>query len=228
VEFDDTLEVYLDGKRLEWKSSKTLDRAFYTWNFPTGFTKGQHKISFKQGYPKSTSSAPIRQLCNVVLLEYPDSFRKNLDFVGAYPTRDINGKVSYRPTDDNCLMRNMERENFCPVCVEGLWLNLLKRISLIDGFKQNCNRIGNTVEVFPLKLGQFRVGADNNKDNKDLIIIKWFRKGKEVKKYRNENIITLDQSTVGEKWFVVVIFETPEIRQKSDLLISKQEFVVCI
>jgi hypothetical protein len=48
--------------------------------------------------------------------------------VGNYPTFDINGKKTWRPTNEGCLMRHMQEKTFCSVCQEGLWTNLLSRL----------------------------------------------------------------------------------------------------
>ncbi|KAG9078393.1 hypothetical protein FS749_009571, partial [Ceratobasidium sp. UAMH 11750] len=48
--------------------------------------------------------------------------------------------VSYRPTDEGCLMRQVAKPDFCVVCTEALWLKLLARVSLIDAvaISSNC------------------------------------------------------------------------------------------
>lgn len=40
--------------------------------------------------------------------------------------------TTYRPTNEGCLMRMVGTSRFCPVCQEGLWGSLLKRVRLID------------------------------------------------------------------------------------------------
>ncbi|KAG8959269.1 hypothetical protein FRC03_008224 [Tulasnella sp. 419] len=36
-------------------------------------------------------------------------------------------------------MRRVTETNFCPVCVEGLWLRLLERVDLIDSLSSKCS-----------------------------------------------------------------------------------------
>ncbi|KAI9141648.1 IgA peptidase M64-domain-containing protein [Paraphysoderma sedebokerense] len=50
----------------------------------------------------------------------------------AYPTWSSFGMKSYRPTNRRCLMRNMASDKFCHVCKEGMWLNFLSKIDLIE------------------------------------------------------------------------------------------------
>lgn len=49
-------------------------------------------------------------------------------------------------------MRNVVTPNFCKVCVEGLWLRLLRRISIIENVDSACRSFG----IHLLPLGQFR------------------------------------------------------------------------
>jgi hypothetical protein len=115
VEAEGSLKIALDGKPLNWTTGGTLDRTFFTWEVNEPLTKGFHELTFVQGLPPSTGG-PIRQLCSVGMHEYAGEplFRKNNEFIGAYPTWDINGRKTYRPTNEGCLMRNMLRTNFCP------------------------------------------------------------------------------------------------------------------
>jgi hypothetical protein len=49
-------------------------------------------------------------------------------YIGNYPTYDIDGRKTWRPTNEGCLMRHMAETTFCCVCQEGLWTNLLHRL----------------------------------------------------------------------------------------------------
>ena len=40
--------------------------------------------------------------------------------------------TSYRPTNEDCLMRSVTFSNFCSPCLESLWLHLLEKVDLID------------------------------------------------------------------------------------------------
>jgi hypothetical protein len=52
--------------------------------------------------------------------------------VGAFPVFDGDSKLlGYRPTDEACLMRNMDVKCFCPVCLERLWRRVLTRTGIL-------------------------------------------------------------------------------------------------
>lgn len=72
-------------------------------------------------------------ICSVTLHEFgnEDEYEWSNDIVSAYPTWDVRRRVTYRPTNAGCLMRNMTHSEFCPVCKEGMWYQFFQRISLI-------------------------------------------------------------------------------------------------
>jgi hypothetical protein len=116
MEVNGALNIHLDGQQLNWTSAGSLDRTFYEWESQVGLSKGFHELVFEQALPLASPSSPIRQLCSVSMHEYAKDplFRKDNAFIGAYPTWDINGRKSYRPTNEGCLMRNMLIPSFCP------------------------------------------------------------------------------------------------------------------
>lgn len=68
-------------------------------------------------------------------------------------------------------MRDVVTPNFCKVCIEELWLRLLRRISIIENAKGDCRSFG--IDLLPL--AQFRtnetmVGAEERYE------IVWSRK----------------------------------------------------
>ncbi|KAJ9057534.1 hypothetical protein DSO57_1021857 [Entomophthora muscae] len=125
----------LDGVELPWNPPGILDRTFSTWfNDTHGLSRGSHQLQFevKKDLPQGRI---IHQLCNIELMEYSRERKfdwKDPAHVSAYPTYNYQGQVSYRPTNEYCLMRNMTSAHFCPVCKEGLWLKFLERVSLLD------------------------------------------------------------------------------------------------
>lgn len=72
-------------------------------------------------------------LCSVQLHEFgnENEFHIDNDHISAYPIWDDIRRVTYRPTNAGCLMRNMTSNQFCSVCKEGMWHQFLRRISLI-------------------------------------------------------------------------------------------------
>lgn len=72
-------------------------------------------------------------ICSITIHEFGGDEEFNIDneHVSAYPTWDVARRVTYRPTNAGCLMRNMTSNSFCSVCKEGMWYQFLQRISLI-------------------------------------------------------------------------------------------------
>lgn len=93
---------------------------------------GEHTFSVRSKTP-STNPAIPRMICSVTLHEFgsEDEFHMDNDIVSAYPTWDVSRRVTYRPTNAGCLMRNMTHNELCSVCKEGMWYQFLQRISLI-------------------------------------------------------------------------------------------------
>ena len=61
-------------------------------------------------------------------------------------------RTTYRPTNEDCLMRDVVTPNFCKVCIEELWLRLLRRISIIENGESGCR----SFSISLLPLAQFR------------------------------------------------------------------------
>ncbi|KAJ3323552.1 hypothetical protein HDV06_001576 [Boothiomyces sp. JEL0866] len=210
VEVPDSLEVYFDGVRLPWETTGNLDRAFSAWEGKS-LAKGQHALIFKQGFPPSTPESPIRQLCSVRLHEFANEplFHKSHSFIGAFPTWDIYGRVSYRPTNDACLMRDMSRDTFCHVCTEGLWANLLSQLSLIDNVIQTCQ---NTIkiQVSTLPLAQFRTSIKRFNES---LSINWFDGDHQpLDQYKDQFTIEVPGEYYSDEWLVEVKFWSSQIR----------------
>ncbi|KAI8902962.1 IgA peptidase M64-domain-containing protein [Globomyces pollinis-pini] len=207
VEQDGSLEVYLDGRQLEWKSSGILDRTFSHWDGETGLAAGPHKLVFKQGFPPSGKDSPIRQLCSVSLHEFANQslFQSDPNFIGAFPTFDLYGRKTYRPTNDACLMRNMSRNRFCTVCQEGLWLNLLTRISFIDKLEQTCEGGLAKISLKPLPVAQFRKLSLSYVN--ETLHVRWYKQGVHQQDFDDNFDLELPKATVGEKWKVTVDFK---------------------
>ncbi|KAI9362932.1 IgA peptidase M64-domain-containing protein [Zopfochytrium polystomum] len=211
VESPGSLEVYLDGERLGWNTTGLVDRGFHEWSFENGgLSAGEHLLEFRQGFPSKTGS-PIRQLCSVTLHEYQAEPHYHFDnnFYGAFPTYALNGKKSYRPTHEGCLMRNMTQETFCNVCKEGLFLNLLRKISVIDGIRTEClpeKGLRATVDVLALAHLRPQPIAGERYD------ITWKKNGQPQPALQDLQTIEVDAASAAGKWTVSVAFVTPEIR----------------
>ncbi|KAI9345672.1 IgA peptidase M64-domain-containing protein, partial [Obelidium mucronatum] len=252
VESPGSLQVFLDGVQLPWETRGILDRQFYDWSSSSssnssaggqgGFKKGRHVLQFKQGFPKANASMPIRQLCSVTLHEYAKEgeYHFDPDYVGAFPTYSLSGRKSYRPTHESCLMRNMTSHKFCPVCKEGLFLQLLKTVSLIDAIETKCEstlltgapaasraKYRHTAKVDLLPFAHLRQPIEKRIPG-EKYSIQWFENGKLRQDLNDaeEVVVEGDFGKVKEEWSVAVKLETPIVRNDPDNLLESQGRVV--
>ncbi|RHY20195.1 hypothetical protein DYB25_004238 [Aphanomyces astaci] len=212
----DSLSVTLDGKPLVWTTKGVKDRTFYTWSSNTaGFTAGAHKLVVKAG--GAFTGPIIKQLCNAQVAEYASEaeYHQDGDYIGVYPTYDLNKAKSFRPNSEKCLMRNMTSAEFCSPCQENMWQQFLTRVSVID----NVIVTGKKVALKLIPLAQLRLPTDlfvqaNPKvAAAEKYTTQWFNNGKEVVQFRN--LFSVDTSTVAtttNAWTVSVQFSTPNVR----------------
>ncbi|KAI8910912.1 IgA peptidase M64-domain-containing protein [Gorgonomyces haynaldii] len=221
-----SLIVTLDGSRLDWNSTGNYDRSFTEWSSDKGLAAGWHELVFKEAYPAQVGK-PIHQLCSVDMHEYAaePEFHMDNSYIGAFPTYDIKGQVTYRPTNEGCLMRNMSQHEFCSVCKQGLWTNLLKRISLIDELKQDCNSTQIQAHLKTIQLGQFREKPVDGLE--ESLHCQWFQ-GNELKEELNDNFDPVLDAVAGEEWHVIVSLSSSQIRRdKKGVTQSRLDFVTC-
>ncbi|KAF9189480.1 hypothetical protein BGZ50_000783 [Haplosporangium sp. Z 11] len=223
VDTDDSFEVYLDGKRLDWTSPGGYDRDFSEWAGNEGFSAGAHEIEFRQGakydHEPEDPSRPIRQLCSVTMHEFmgEDQYRFDDSVISAYPTFDIRGRKTWRSNHEYCLMRNMASTQLCSICKEGLWHRLLSKASLLDEIRVDCqgekegemSTFGITANLIPL--GQFR--KDQSKRAADEVYkIRWFRNGVHQTELDDQVHIQIPVADVGI-WEFKTEFQTSEVRK---------------
>jgi hypothetical protein len=198
---DDSVRVFLDGKKLTWKSCGHEDRCFYDIKEKHGLSKGKHELTFVAGKDLTISKKIASQLCSVNLNEYgdEDDFKWSDDFVSAYPTWDINWKKSYRPTNEACLMRNMMSDKFCPICKEGMWMSLLKRVSLLDKVEIHCHSDSVSVRLKLIGRKHYRV--------------RWFQgQNQEVNDLEDKVHWTRQYQNSQGPWEARISFSTSEVR----------------
>ncbi|WWC95938.1 hypothetical protein V866_002805 [Kwoniella sp. B9012] len=72
-----------------------------------------------------------KMLTSLEVIEYggEGQFNHTIGHIGAYPTFSIKGHVTLRPTNEECLMRNVTHPRFCPVCGAGLRRSLEAKIA---------------------------------------------------------------------------------------------------
>ncbi|KZV70391.1 hypothetical protein PENSPDRAFT_579420 [Peniophora sp. CONT] len=202
------LKVTLDGVDLGWEAKKGLgiDRWHYDIPRDVALDPGKHEVAFHLKDELLEGSA---QLCSVEILEFghPDEFNAEPGFYGVFPTFSETNETSYRPTNEDCLMRITNEPNFCSVCIEGLWMSLLSRVELIEDSTSTC--------VFDAPTGKWT--RELSVDLVDLTdrgeyITSWSRNGLPLPEWANATRIEIpDVSALGE-YSVDVRFVTEEIR----------------
>jgi len=117
--------------------------------------------------------------------------------------------MTYRPTHQHCLMRDMLHPFFCSVDQENMWLQFLNRIRLIDSVQVNVDQ----VQVKTPKL--------------EGLSISWFKKenNQEVELPAFKNVSQVEKSKLNSGQYVVKVqFATTEIRKASDHLKDTMTF----
>lgn len=140
---------------------------------------------------------------------------------------DVN-VTSYRPTNEDCLMRIVTTPNFCKVCLEDLWLKLLRRVDLIDDLRTSCVRKGREwvrrLELDLVPLGQFREEPVDVQESYSII---WTKDGRVLEDFTNERVLEVPDATAVGVYAARVEYLTEEVRiDKEGLLKSKRKYEV--
>ncbi|KXS20518.1 hypothetical protein M427DRAFT_142767 [Gonapodya prolifera JEL478] len=206
---------------------------FYNLNSSYAFPAGTHTFEFrlsKTAFSKKTRPAPIHQLCSVTMLEYGSESEFVWDdlHISAYQTWSISNKKTYRPSNEGCLMRNMSSPRFCSVCKEGMWMQFLRRVDIIDGLDVGTECTARkealtTMELQLLPFAQFRKTPLEN--GQERYHISWFHEGIVVPTLKDTTNWTLPNAT--GHWKVRVQLETSEVRHDpNELLVAERDFHV--
>ncbi|KIJ62676.1 hypothetical protein HYDPIDRAFT_30269 [Hydnomerulius pinastri MD-312] len=205
------LLVYLDGADLGWTPRKDIgvDRWHYDMLFEHGLSEGEHVVEFVL---KNGDIQGEAQLCSVEILEYgtQEEFNATEGYYSLYPTYNLDNETSYRPTNDDCLMRSVVKPNFCKVCLEGLWLSLLKRVDLIEDLRLSCSGQAfntKTVELDLVKLAQFREEPIKSRES---YTVTWFKDGQVLESLTNLTRVELDDAPGSYR--VEVAYSIDEVR----------------
>ncbi|KXN82819.1 hypothetical protein AN958_02093 [Leucoagaricus sp. SymC.cos] len=218
------LHVELDGVDLKWvpKEGLGLDRWHYDIHRDGGLSDGEHELNFTL---LNKELEGVAQLCSAEILEFgsEDEFVSTLGYYSLYPTFFDKNETSYRPTNEDCLMRVVTTPNFCSVCLEGLWFSLLKRVDLIDSLTETCcinsESEGHwfktlSIDLIPLAHLRAPPGAEGHREppRDELYTIRWMKDGRTLGDFYGETSISLaDEDAVGN-YTVIVKFFTDEIR----------------
>ena len=142
-----------------------------------------------------------------------------------------NNEISYRPTNEDCLMRIVTTPNFCKVCLEGLWLSLLKRIDLIDGLTESCVRNTGTQWFKALNLDLIALAhlreTNSFGPSNEAYSITWKKDGNVLDIFQDQTYISLPDTEAGGKYSIHVQFHTDEVRlDRKGYLTSVREYEV--
>ncbi|KAJ3894832.1 IgA peptidase M64-domain-containing protein [Lentinula edodes] len=236
------LRVELDGKNLGWKPKVGLgvDRWHYDiklgqgWGDENtielegsgGLTGGTHELSFVLLNKAREGEA---QLCSAEVLEFGSEkeFVSTPGYYGIFPTYSDTNETSYRPTNEDCLMRIVTTPNFCSVCLEGLWHALLSQVRLIDDLVVSTikgNEVAGmtTIEVKLVPFAQFRLDLEKSKSTQssdwaqlralaeaEHYTIIWYKDNIALPEFENQTKIEV---ITHATYAVDVRFHTPEVR----------------
>ncbi|KAG8965554.1 hypothetical protein FRC00_000030 [Tulasnella sp. 408] len=224
------LIILLDGRNVEFNPRKDIGRD--RWHYEVHSSRfalpknldspaqtsghleeGTHEIEFRLG---PTAQSGQVQLCSVEILEFGDEEE--------FSSKNI---TTYRPTNDACLMRRVTEPDFCPPCLEALWLQHFKRVELIDELALRClNPRGSDSKsqdqaklttggraILDLKLvplAQFRRLPSTMISAMESFTIKWYKDMILLHEHTNSTSLPVDKSGVYE---VRVEFSTSHIRR---------------
>lgn len=120
-------------------------------------------------------------------------------------------------------MRVVTSTNFCSVCLEGLWLSLLKRVSLIDDFSVTLP-VGDITSEEPAILqvtlvpfGELRQCATGV--HTEVYTIEWEKDGVLLPQFTNSTEIRTNESVYGT-WRVFVQLHAVEVKVDPDRLLE--------
>ncbi|KAI0060358.1 hypothetical protein BV25DRAFT_1807356 [Artomyces pyxidatus] len=220
------LSVLFDGEDLGWlpKEALGLDRWHYDIYRTGALSEGVHEVAFVL---RDKDREGIAQLCSVEILEFGnrDEFNATPEFYGVFPTFSEANETSYRPTNEDCLMRLTTTPNFCSVCTEGLWLSLLGRVDLIDDLQAQCSQDPSTgawtrvLKAALIPLGQLRPTPSLASES---FTIAWKKDGVMLEDFINKTVVTLEDAGAVGEYEVAVKLVTAEVRSDPDGLLTSR------
>lgn len=146
----DDIVLTVDGKQIPYDGKWNYDRNFYKVKLE--LAPGRHTIVFKEGVKDGNNT-----LSRLAVYGVPADFPTDRTVVGAFKSYSQGGgSGGFRPTESDCLMRDMQLTHFCPACQENMWRNFLKEVSLIDGVES----VGGKVSAKLVPLGDDRLKVE--------------------------------------------------------------------
>ncbi|KAL0960943.1 hypothetical protein HGRIS_005948 [Hohenbuehelia grisea] len=220
------LKVELDGTDLKWTPRKDIgvDRWHYDVHRNSSLSGGIHEVKFTL---LNKDRQGVAQLCSAESLEFGDEseFVSTPGYYGIYPTYSETNETSYRPTNEDCLMRVVTTPNFCKACIEGLWLALLRKVNLIDSITDTCETVDDRAIRFLhanlVPLAHLRQDTGGSSIPAETYKITWRKDGKELSEFANMTIIGIEDSVALGNYTVEAAFSTEEVRVDKDGLLTK-------
>lgn len=128
-----------------------------------------------------------------------------------FPTFSESNETTYRPTNEDCLMRQVTTPNFCSVCKEGLWMSLLGGVSLIDDIEDYCIGSDKVLNLTVVPLAQLRDTPVPGLV--ESLGIRWLKDGQEMADWTNKTVVQMEGQKVLGEWAVEIQYSTEEIRK---------------
>ncbi len=189
------VEIFLDGKKLEIEGKGTSDRSFFSTKRVQDLSPGNHRLEIKENIHDGDN---ILAFANLYAYEADYLFNGE---IGAFKTYDDDQNINFRPTHDQCLMRNMLYKFFCPVDQENMWVQFLTRIRLIDNFEVTTETI--SIETLNLNGLQIKWFAINDGNETEITML------------QGKHLVRTNEIAKG-RYVVRVSYTSSEIRKKSD------------
>jgi hypothetical protein len=170
-----------------------------------------------------------------ILRQFPSKYDQHRG-LHSYSYSETN-MTTYRPTNEQCLMRRVTSPNFCPPCIEGLWRSLLRRVSLIDGMSSgshgpdaHSDQNHTYIELHLLPLAQFRETNIFSEPLKESFSITYSRlgNGNVIHKFQNSTNFFINDDEVRIWFHVEIEFHTDEVRSDPDGLLRTSLFFVVL
>ncbi|KAK7464905.1 hypothetical protein VKT23_006114 [Stygiomarasmius scandens] len=208
------LKVELDNVDLGWEPKVGLgvDRWHYDVHLDRGLSGGEHELRFTL---LNREREGIAQLCSAEILEFgdEDEFNSASGYYGVFPTFSDANETTYRPTNEDCLMRIVTTPNFCKVCLEGLWHALLSRVNLIDRVSESCDGSTKVLNASLVPLAQLRTDVPLSLMADESYSITWSKDGDVLEAWTNKTVAEISGGAkAGDKVVLEVGFSTPEVK----------------
>ena len=113
-------------------------------------------------------------------------------------------------------MRTVTVPNLCKVCLETLWINLLKDLAFVDNIKESCKKVHtSTLKVLELDLLPLANLRKNSIARKEAYTITWVKDGQVLSQFTNKTRAEMkDDKSLGD-YTIHVKFSTEEVRLES-------------